>query len=172
MSSDDHTKRSLSGSLLFARLAVMLAACSYNPPAGLDTPAGLTLLSENVFAAVDCLLVPLIPTPLSLRAWERIVVFLSDRGYDLARLIPFFSMAQGRRRVHRDTMELFRQREPGVCRAVIPSLSSIETAAATRTIVALRRPHSLAGEAFAALWAEVRGRLAGGPPVAAPPPAQ
>ncbi len=125
----------------------------------LDTPAGLTLLSENVFAAADCVLVPLIPTPLSIRAWERIVVFLARRGYDRGNVIPFFSMVHGRRRVHRETMELFRQRETGVCTAVIPSLSSIESAAATRTVVALRRPHSAAGVAFAALWAELRARL-------------
>ena len=42
----------------------------------LDCPPGLSLLSENVFAAVDVLLVPLIPTPLSLRTYEQLETFL------------------------------------------------------------------------------------------------
>lgn len=124
-----------------------------------DTPAGLTLLSENVFAAADCLLVPLIPTPLSLRAWENLVVFLASRKLTHTRAIPFFSLVEARRKMHRETMEQFRRREQGVCASIVPALSSIESAAATRSVISLRKPHSRAALAYAALWSELRGRL-------------
>jgi chromosome partitioning protein len=129
----------------------------------LDTPAGLTLLSENVFAAADHLLVPLVPAPLSVRAWERIVVFLDKKGIDRKAAIPFFSLVHPRRRLHQMIMQEFRLRESSACLAFIPALASIESAAAMRTVIALRRPHSPAGLAFAALWTELRPRLLAGP---------
>ena len=38
----------------------------------LDCPPGITLVSENVFQAVDALVIPLIPTYLSVRAYTRV----------------------------------------------------------------------------------------------------
>jgi len=122
----------------------------------LDCPPGITLLSENVFRAVDLLLVPVIPTPLSLRTFEEIVVFYQRKGMDRARVLPFFSLVERRKRIHRTTMEVFAAREERVCRQSIPSLSDIESMALTRRPVAFYRPRSEAGRAYAALWDEVR----------------
>ncbi len=125
----------------------------------LDCPPGITLLSENVFRAVDILLVPLVPTPLSLRTFEEIVVFFQRKGFDRARVLPFFSLTEKRKRIHRDTMRIFSAREAGVCRTPIPSLSDIERMALTRRPVAFFRPRSEAGRAYAALWAEIRAAV-------------
>ena len=121
----------------------------------LDCPPGITLLSENVFRAVDLLLVPIIPTPLSLRTFEEIVVFYQRRGFDRSRVLPFFSLVERRKRIHRTTMEVFTAREGRVCRTSIPSLSEIERMAVTRRPVAFSRPRSEGGRAYAALWNEV-----------------
>jgi cellulose biosynthesis protein BcsQ len=122
----------------------------------LDCPPGITLLSENVFHAVDLLLVPVIPTPLSLRTFEEIVVFYQRRGLDRARVLPFFSLVERRKRIHRTTMDVFTAREQRVCRTTIPSLTEIESMAVTRRPVAHYRPRSVGGRAYAALWDEVR----------------
>ena len=122
----------------------------------LDCPPGIGLLSENVFHAVDLLLVPVVPTPLSLRAFEEIVVFFRKKGYERERLLPFFSLVERRRRIHRSTMEVFAAREPAACRAFIPALSDIERMAVTRRPVVIYRPRSEASRAFEALWREVR----------------
>ncbi|MEO6712388.1 MAG: AAA family ATPase, partial [Mycobacteriales bacterium] len=58
----------------------------------LDCPPGLSLLSANVFDAVDVLLVPLIPAPLSLRTYDQLEVFLDKSAGPKPRLAPFFSM--------------------------------------------------------------------------------
>jgi chromosome partitioning protein len=127
----------------------------------LDCPPGITLLSENVFQAVDLLLVPVIPTPLSLRTFEEISTFYQRKGYDRARVVPFFSLVERRKRIHRATMEVFSARESAVCRTVIPSLSDIERMALTRRPVVVYRPRSKASRAFADLWVEVRSAAAG-----------
>jgi chromosome partitioning protein len=122
----------------------------------LDCPPGISLVSENVFRAVDLLLVPVVPTPLSLRTFEEIVVFFQRKGLDRTRLLAFFSLVERRRRIHRSTMEIFAAREPRVCRAVIPSLSDIERMALTRRPIVVYRPRSAGAQAFADLWSEVR----------------
>jgi cellulose biosynthesis protein BcsQ len=127
----------------------------------LDCAAGISLLSESVFQAVDLLLVPLVPTPLSIRAFEEIVVFFQKKHFDRARILPFFSLVERRKKIHRETMEIFRAREERVLRSTIPSLSDIERMAVTRRPVAYYRPRSEAGRAFRALWEEVREALDG-----------
>ena len=126
----------------------------------LDCPPGISLLSENVFSAADLLLVPLVPTPLSLRTFEEIVVFYRRKGLDLSRVLPFFSLVERRKKIHRETMRVFAARESQVCRSVIPSLSDIERMALTRRPPAYYRPRSQAGRSYAALWAEAKIVLA------------
>jgi chromosome partitioning protein len=121
----------------------------------LDCPPGITLLSENIFAAADLLLVPLVPTPLSLRTFEEIVIFYRRKGLDLSKVLPFFSLVERRKKIHRETMKVFAARESRVCRSTIPSLSDIEKMALTRRPPAYHRPRSEAGRAYAALWAEI-----------------
>jgi cellulose biosynthesis protein BcsQ len=70
-------------------------------------------------------------------------------------VLPFFSLVERRKKIHRETMEIFAARESRVCRAVIPSLSEIERMALTLRPPAYYRPRSEAGRAYAALWAEI-----------------
>jgi chromosome partitioning protein len=125
----------------------------------LDCPSGLSLLAENVFQAADCLLVPTIPAPLSVRAWETLVVFLRREGFDARRALSFFSMVEPAKRVHREAMRVFRSREPRVCGTIVPHRADIEAMSASRRPVAFYRPRSPGGQAFAALWSEVKGRI-------------
>jgi cellulose biosynthesis protein BcsQ len=125
----------------------------------LDCPPGISLLAENVLRAVDVILVPIIPTPLSLNSYEEISVFMARKQLDRARLVPFFSMVEKRRRIHREIMEIFSAREPGACGSIIPAMSDIERMAVTRRPVAYFRPRSAAGQSYRALWNEVKGRL-------------
>ena len=125
----------------------------------LDCPAGISLLAESVFHAADLLLIPLVPTPLSVRTFEEIVVFFQRKDLDRSRLLPFFSLVERRKKIHRETMAFFSAREGRVCSSIIPSLSDIERMAVTRRPVAHFRPRSEAGRAYASLWEEIRQKL-------------
>jgi cellulose biosynthesis protein BcsQ len=125
----------------------------------LDCPPGVSLLAENVFRAADVILVPLIPTPLSIRSFEEISVFFDRTGLDRTRLVPFFSMVERRKRIHRETTKIFSAREPNVCVSAIPAMSDIERMGVTRRPVAYFRPRSTAGKSFRALWSELKGKL-------------
>jgi len=125
----------------------------------LDCPPGVSLLAENVFRAADVILVPLIPTPLSIRSFEEISVFFGRQGLDRSRLVPFFSMVEKRKRIHRDTMEAFSAREASACVSIIPAMSDIERMGVTRRPVAYFRPQSPAGKSYLALWSELKSKL-------------
>jgi len=125
----------------------------------LDCPSGASRLAENIFDAADAILVPLIPTPLSIRSFEEITVFFARKKLDRSRIIPFFSMVETRKRLHRETMELFLAREASTCRSIIRALSDIERMGVTRRPTAHFRPRSEAGLAYRALWDEIKSKV-------------
>lgn len=125
----------------------------------LDCPPGLSLLSENVFAAVDVLLVPLIPSPLSLRTYEQLDEFLTQNGRAGLRVHPFFSMVDGRKRLHGQVRAELMERTPAVLASWIPAASAIERMGLTRQPLVVSEPSSRAAQAYRGLWSEVSGLL-------------
>ena len=66
----------------------------------LDCPAGFSLLTEGIFAAADAVLVPTIPTVLSLRTVAQLIKW-ADRSDSPSELAAFFSMVDRRKALHR-----------------------------------------------------------------------
>src|SRR5262245_33850149 len=67
----------------------------------LDCPAGVSSLSENVLAAADLVLVPTIPTVLSLRTLARLIEQMEHSGQG-AKAAAFLNMVDRRKSLHRD----------------------------------------------------------------------
>jgi cellulose biosynthesis protein BcsQ len=122
----------------------------------LDCPPGLTDTSEQVLAAADLILAPVIPSPLSQRALDEVVAFLGRQSGRHPPILPIFSMVDRRRALHRDALAA-RPEWP-----VIPILSAIEQMATERAPVGAFAPRSPAADAFAKLWRGVEKRIAKG----------
>ena len=72
----------------------------------LDCPPSISLVSENVFRAADALLVPLIPTTLSLRTLAQLDAFLADHPARKKQpVLAFFSMVDQRKKLHRELID-------------------------------------------------------------------
>ncbi len=125
----------------------------------LDCPPGLSLLSENVFAAVDILLVPLIPSPLSLRTYEQLLEFLGGLDGPRPRVHPFFSMVDGRKRLHAEVRAELLRRTPTVLTGWVPAASAVERMGLTRQPVVVGEPSSPAAQGYRDLWSELSGLL-------------
>ncbi|HEY1618451.1 MAG TPA: AAA family ATPase [Streptosporangiaceae bacterium] len=126
----------------------------------LDCPPSISLLSESVLHAAGLLVVPLIPTTLSVRTLDQLTEF--TRGIDRRRrpeILAFFSMLDRRKRLHREIAEQLPAQRPEFARAVIPALSVVERMSVERAPVAVFAPRSGAARAYAALWAESRARV-------------
>lgn len=122
----------------------------------LDCPPGISLVSEAVFEAADILLVPVIPTPLSLRTLEQLGTFRTERGLDDLELLPFFSMVDRRKALHREILEKLRADCPGLLNTHIPYASEVEQMGVRCAPVGQFAAYSRAGLAFEALWAELQ----------------
>ena len=62
----------------------------------LDCPPSISLASESVFVAADAVLVPTIPTTLSLRTYKQIRRFFKQQGISPEKVMSFFSMVDRR----------------------------------------------------------------------------
>ena len=121
----------------------------------LDCPPSISLVSENVMHAADVLLVPLIPTTLSVRTLDQLTEFVA--GFDGRRpeILAFFSMGDRRKRLHQEITAQLSAERPVVAATTIPALSLIERMSVERAPVAAFAPHSQAARAFRALWTEI-----------------
>ena len=120
----------------------------------LDCPPSFSLVSENIFKSTDIMLVPLIPSTLSLRTYEQIVEYVSDHKKLSLKLMPFFSMVDRRKKLHLDTI-IEGQLLEGVLKTSIPYLSIIEYMGVSRAPVGKFAPRSSAAETFQNMWAEI-----------------
>jgi cellulose biosynthesis protein BcsQ len=122
----------------------------------LDCPPSISLLSENIFRAAGFLLVPTIPTPLSLRTGELLREFLTAEEFDLGRTRLFYSMVDSRKKLHLETMETYHPDDFTVCRNTIPYLSEIEKMGVSQIPVVAASATSRGSLAWRRLWMELK----------------
>ncbi|MCP4407194.1 MAG: AAA family ATPase [Gammaproteobacteria bacterium] len=125
----------------------------------LDCPPSISLVSENVFQAADALLVPIIPTTLSLRTLTQLNRFLEHKDLRNITLLPFFSMVDRRKNLHREVVEKLPKERPEILSSPIPNASDVERMGLRREAVAVFAHSSLAAQAYEALWEEIKGRM-------------
>ncbi len=125
----------------------------------LDCPPSVSLVSEAVIEAADAVLVPVIPSTLSIRTLEQVRCFVAQIGGRKGpAVLPFLSMVDRRKRLHLETAASC-LRDPSFLRTVIPTASVIERMGVVRAPVAAFLPSQPAARAFAELWQEIRTRL-------------
>ena len=125
----------------------------------LDCPPGISLISENIFEAAGTVLVPTIPTTLSLRTYKQIRKFFRQHALESFRVLPFFSMVDRRKQLHRsivDTPPIYME---DLLQTPIPYDSNVERMGTYRTPLAEFAPGSRAARCYEALWEEIKGRL-------------
>jgi len=120
----------------------------------LDTPACITLLSENVIDASDYVLVPVIPTTLSQRTYDQLQEFV-DASKRAGKLLPFFSMVQSDNAHHNEMMQLMRTTDERFLKTTIPFASEVELMGERREPVQKYASRTPGGAAYTQLCDEV-----------------
>jgi chromosome partitioning protein len=120
----------------------------------LDCPPGLTETSDQMMRAADIIIVPVIPSPLSRRAFEDVVAHLKVHHKGHAPILPVYSMIDRRRALHKAAMLA----EPDWPR--IPMASAVEQMATRRAPVASFADKTPCAESFAALARAIDKKLA------------
>lgn len=120
----------------------------------LDCPPGLTETSEQILRNADIVIVPVIPSPLSIRALEDVQMFLDTGGHKHAPLLPIYTMVDRRRTIHKQ-MLIKHRKWP-----VIPMSSAIERMTTLRKPLGAFAPQSPPAKAYAKIWRGIEKRLA------------
>ncbi len=122
----------------------------------IDCPPSLGTAIENVFHAADFILVPMIPSRLSEHAYGRLCDFFESQGYDSRKLVPFFTLVDERKRIHKDTIKQFRKDKRKVLRSSIPYAASVERMSQERAPIHAFAPKSKGAFAYRNLWQELK----------------
>ncbi len=122
----------------------------------LDCPPSISLVSENVLHAVNRLLVPLIPTTLSLRTFDQLTGFIAELEEPRPGVLAFFNMVDRRKRLHRTVMEQLSADRTCIAQTAIPALSIVEQMAVRRAPLPAFAPKDKAAQSYEALWRELQ----------------
>jgi chromosome partitioning protein len=125
----------------------------------LDCAPGISLTSENIFAAADVLLVPTIPTVLSLRTLGRLLKHLKQCKQRPSFVLPFFCMVDRRKSLHKKVCTWALENSRGFLKRSIPYASLVEQMGVRRKPLLAFAPRSAPAKAYASLWAEITERL-------------
>ena len=125
----------------------------------LDCPPSISLVSENIFEAAGTVLVPTIPTPLSLRTYKQIQKFFRQQALDTVKVLPFFSMVDRRKQLHCSIVDAPPAYMENLIRTNIPYDSNVERMGTYRTPLGVYAPSSRSARCYEALWEEIKSQL-------------
>jgi len=124
----------------------------------IDCPPSSSLVAENIFAAADLLLVPVVPTTLSVRTLEQLDDTLAAAGGHTPKVLVVFSMVDGRKNLHAEVMRTLRATRDDIADAFVPAATEVELMGVNRRPVTDAAPTSVAAMAYAQLWDELVAR--------------
>ncbi len=125
----------------------------------LDCSPGFTLISEVLLRLSDLILVPTVPTPLSLRSLEIISRYFQKKKLGSQRVRPFFSMVDRRKSLHRSICEEATETSFHFLEARIPYSTFVERMGVYRAPLPTFAQRSRPARAFTELWTEIGAEL-------------
>ncbi|MBN8788759.1 MAG: ParA family protein [Terrimonas sp.] len=121
----------------------------------LDCPPGFSVLAENIFNASDIVLMPVIPTTLSIRTYEMTKDYFKEKSIDLSKMMCFFTMADLRKNMHNEIMETL-YKDKKFFENYIPYLSDVEKMGVHRAPLEEFAKSGYAAKCYRDLWQEIK----------------
>jgi chromosome partitioning protein len=125
----------------------------------IDCPPGLSILSDHLFHSVNYLLIPMIPTILSIRAYHSIVNYFNSNELESGNILPFFSLVDMRKKIHKNILSENLGNDKRILHSFIKYTSDIEKMSAECVPLPARIPHSKSALSYVSLWKEIRKRI-------------
>ena len=105
--------------------------------------------------SADAVVVPLVPSPLSMRSLEQVEEIVSA-SRSKARVVAFLSMVDRRKTLHRHAVEHLPEKHRTVTDVVVPATVQIERMGTERAPVGSSAPGVEAARADGELWSRVQ----------------
>lgn len=120
-----------------------------------DCPPTLSPSLEQLLLEVDILLIPMIPSPLSIRAMEQVIEFLKTKKAAPERIIGFFNQVDMRRSLHRDAVDNIKKMPVPMLKTWIPADAAVEQMGLRRAPLTSYNQRSRAAVAYIDMWKEI-----------------
>lgn len=121
----------------------------------IDCPPGFSVLSENIFYAADIILMPTIPTTLSVRSYEMVRDYFKEKSLDEAKLMCCFTMVDLRKNMHNEIMSTL-VKDNKFFHNYIPYLSDVEKMGNYQAPLHAFAASSYAAQCYSDLWEEIK----------------
>ncbi|MDX8406477.1 MAG: ParA family protein [Mariprofundus sp.] len=125
----------------------------------LDCPPSISTLSEAVFHAADQLIVPTLPSVLSLRTLKKLFEFRKEHKLKKMKVLAFLTMVDRRKKLHNHVAQAWPEMGKWALKANVPYASEIEQMAERRQPLPCFAARGRAAEAYQALWSEIEQRV-------------
>lgn len=122
----------------------------------IDCPPSLSHLANQIFQSAHFILMPVIPTVLSERTFFQVRDHFEENNLDTRKLLPFFTLVDNRKTLHKNTMQSFRENYPKVLRSSIPSSSDIEKMGIHQAPIYVYARLSEGSMSYRNLWQELK----------------
>ena len=120
----------------------------------LDCPPGISILHDAIFSGADWVLMPNIPTTLSIRSYESVLNYCKENEVDIAKLKCFFSMVDHRKNLHHEVINEF-YKDKIFFKNYIPYLSDVEKMGVNEAPLETFAASSYAAQCYRDLWKEI-----------------
>ena len=121
----------------------------------LDCPPGISFLHDAIFVGVDWILMPNIPTTLSIRSYETVAAYFKENGFEINKVKCFFSMVDHRKNLHHEVMNEF-YKDKYFLKSYIPYLSDVEKMGIHEAPLETFAHSSYAAQCYRDLWKEIK----------------
>jgi chromosome partitioning protein len=121
----------------------------------LDCPPGISILHDAIFSGVDWILMPNIPTTLSIRSYETVASYFKENDLDMGKVKCFFSMVDHRKNLHHEVMNEF-YKDKYFLKSYIPYLSDVEKMGINEAPLETFAHSSYAAQCYRDLWKEIK----------------
>ena len=121
----------------------------------IDCPPGLSVLHDNIFHAADWIIVPNIPTVLSIRSYETLLTYFDQNNLNSSKIKSFFSMVDHRKNLHHEFLNNY-QKNKSFFKKYIPYLSDVEKMGQQLAPVETFAAGSYAAQCYRDLWKEIK----------------
>jgi cellulose biosynthesis protein BcsQ len=122
----------------------------------IDCPPGITLANESAMRAAQVYLAPIVPSPLSVRAFDQLATYVDESPKARGQLLGFLSMVDRRKRSHRDLSDRLLRERSQMLRSSIPASAAIEAAPQHGAPFVSGRASTRVAIAYRDLWTEVQ----------------
>ncbi len=124
-----------------------------------DCPPSLSPSVEHLLTRSDLILVPIIPSPLSIRAIEQVVAFFESKKHSPQKLIGFFNQVDLRRNVHKEALANSAQMPIPMLKTWIPYDSAAEQMSEKQAPLMSYATRGRAYDGYIKLWKEIKRHL-------------